>query len=43
MLGISKERVRQIEHRALQKLKASLLKRVKDPADEMLLTTSPAL
>ncbi|MCB1883141.1 MAG: RNA polymerase factor sigma-32 [Geminicoccaceae bacterium] len=43
VLGISKERVRQIEHRALQKLKASLLKRVKDPADEMLLTTSPAL
>jgi len=33
-LGISKERVRQIEHRALQKLKGALLRRVKDPADE---------
>lgn len=37
-LGISKERVRQIEHRALQKLKTSLMRRVQDPAEEMLLT-----
>ena len=36
-LGISKERVRQIEHRALQKLKSALLQRVKDPADEAIL------
>jgi RNA polymerase sigma-32 factor len=36
-LGISKERVRQIEHRALQKLKNALLQRVKDPADEAIL------
>jgi len=36
-LGISKERVRQIEHRALQKLKGALLRRVKDPADEAIL------
>ena len=41
-LGISKERVRQIEHRALQKLKASLTKRIKDPADEMFLTMTMA-
>jgi len=41
-LGISKERVRQIEHRALQKLKAALLKHVKDPAEEMLLLAVPA-
>ena len=39
-LGISKERVRQIEHRALQKLKASLLRRAADPADAELLTQS---
>ncbi len=32
-LGISKERVRQIEHRAMGKLKAALAARVKDPAD----------
>jgi RNA polymerase sigma-32 factor len=32
-LGISKERVRQIEHRALAKLKAALARRVADPAD----------
>ena len=32
-LGISKERVRQIEHRAMGKLKAALVARVKDPAD----------
>jgi RNA polymerase sigma-32 factor len=38
VLGISKERVRQIEHRALQKLKASLLRRAADPADAELLT-----
>jgi RNA polymerase sigma-32 factor len=36
-LGISKERVRQIEHRALQKLKSALMRRVKDPADEAIL------
>ncbi len=41
-LGISKERVRQIEHRALQKLKVALLRKVKDPGDEMLLTAVPA-
>lgn len=41
-LGISKERVRQIEHRALQKLKAALLRKVRDPGDEMLLTAVPA-
>lgn len=34
-LGISKERVRQIEHRALQKMRASLLDQVRDPGDEM--------
>jgi len=32
-LGISKERVRQIEHRALAKLKAAVEKRVADPSD----------
>ena len=41
-LGISKERVRQIEHRALMKLKASILKRVTDPAEAILLTAVPA-
>ncbi|MFO1067781.1 MAG: RNA polymerase factor sigma-32 [Geminicoccaceae bacterium] len=41
-LGISKERVRQIEHRALMKLKAAMLKRLKDPAEAMLLTAVPA-
>jgi RNA polymerase sigma-32 factor len=41
-LGISKERVRQIEHRALLKLKAALLRRIKDPAEELLLTAVPA-
>jgi RNA polymerase sigma-32 factor len=41
-LGISKERVRQIEHRALQKLKVALLRKVKDPGDETLLTAVPA-
>ncbi len=40
VLGISKERVRQIEHRALQKLKAALLRRAADPADAELLTQS---
>lgn len=40
-LGISKERVRQIEHRALTKLRSSLLKRLKDPAEAMLLTAVP--
>jgi RNA polymerase sigma-32 factor len=37
-LGISKERVRQIEHRALQKLKAALMRRVKDPSEADLFT-----
>ena len=41
-LGISKERVRQIEHRALQKLKAALLKRVQDPIEIDLFTAVPA-
>ena len=41
-LGISKERVRQIEHRALMKLKAAILKRVSDPAEAILLTAVPA-
>ena len=41
-LGISKERVRQIEHRALQKLKASLMRRIKDPVEAMLLTAMSA-
>ncbi len=41
-LGISKERVRQIEHRALQKLKVALLRKVRDPGDETLLTAVPA-
>jgi RNA polymerase sigma-32 factor len=41
-LGISKERVRQIEHRALTKLRAALLRRVKDPAEQLLLTAVPA-
>ena len=40
-LGISKERVRQIEHRALQKLRCALMKRVKDPAETILLTALP--
>jgi RNA polymerase sigma-32 factor len=38
-LGISKERVRQVEHRALQKLRTSLLRRAKDPADAELLAS----
>ncbi len=41
-LGISKERVRQIEHRALQKLKVALMRKVKEPGDELLLTAVPA-
>ena len=41
-LGISKERVRQIEHRALQKLKMSLMRRIKDPVEAMLLTAMTA-
>lgn len=41
-LGISKERVRQIEHRALQKLKVALMRKVKEPGDELLLTAMPA-
>ncbi len=40
--GISKERVRQIEARALQKLRISLLKRIKDPAEMELLEAMPA-
>jgi RNA polymerase sigma-32 factor len=40
-LGISKERVRQIEHRALQKLKASLLRRIGDPIEADLFTAIP--
>ncbi len=35
-LGVSKERVRQLEHRALLKLRASILKRVSVPQDLML-------
>ena len=41
-LGISKERVRQIEHRALQKLKAALLRRVQDPIEIDLFTAVPS-
>ena len=41
-LGISKERVRQIEHRALQKLKVALLKRVQDPIEIDLFTAVPS-
>jgi RNA polymerase sigma-32 factor len=41
-LGISKERVRQIEHRALMKLRSAILRRVKDPAEEILLTAVEA-
>ncbi len=40
--GISKERVRQIEARALQKLRASLLKRIKDPVEMELLEAMAA-
>lgn len=36
-LGISKERVRQIEHRALQKMRTTLTEAVQDPADQLLL------
>jgi RNA polymerase sigma-32 factor len=36
-MGISKERVRQIEHQAMKKLKSALLKRVGDPEDSGLL------
>ena len=32
-LGVSKERVRQLEHRALQKLKTALLRKTETPAD----------
>lgn len=41
-LGISKERVRQIEHRALQKLKAALMRRINDPIELDLFTAAPA-
>ncbi len=37
-LGISKERVRQIEHRALQKLKSALERRMQDPSDLLVLS-----
>ncbi len=40
-LGISKERVRQIEHRALQKLKAALMRRIGDPIEADLFTAVP--
>jgi len=40
-LGISKERVRQIEHRALQKLRSSLLDKVRDPGDETIFFSTP--
>jgi RNA polymerase sigma-32 factor len=40
-MGISKERVRQIEHRALQKLRSALMRRLKDPIESMLLTALP--
>lgn len=33
VLGVSKERVRQLEHRALMKLRASMLKRIQAPQD----------
>ena len=36
-LGISKERVRQIEHHALKKLKAALIKKVGDPEESGLI------
>jgi RNA polymerase sigma-32 factor len=41
-LGISKERVRQIEHRALQKLKAALMRQIDDPIEVDLFTAAPA-
>jgi len=41
-LGISKERVRQIEHRALMKLKAALLRQVDHPADLAFLGATPS-
>jgi RNA polymerase sigma-32 factor len=41
-LGISKERVRQIEHRALQKLKAALMRQIDDPIEIDLFTAAPA-
>lgn len=39
-LGISKERVRQIEHQALKKLKKALVERVGDPEDSGLIPTT---
>jgi RNA polymerase sigma-32 factor len=36
-MGVSKERVRQIEHQAMKKLKAALIKRVGDPEESGLL------
>lgn len=35
-LGVSKERVRQLEHRALQKLRASISKRIESPSELLL-------
>lgn len=35
-LGVSKERVRQLEHRALMKLRASIMKRIEMPQDILL-------
>ena len=40
-LGISKERVRQIEHRALQKLRSALMRRINDPIEVDLFTALP--
>ena len=41
-LGISKERVRQIEHRALQKLQGGAGRAVSDPIELDLFTAVPA-
>jgi RNA polymerase sigma-32 factor len=40
-LGVTKERVRQIEHKALQKLSDGVLRRARDAADGMSLTDQP--
>ena len=39
-LGISKERVRQIEHQALKKLKTALITEVADPVEAGLISFS---